>query len=381
MAEEKRPLKVFLCHAHSDKDKVRELYLRLKRDGIDAWLDKEKLVAGQDWEHEIRKAVRESDIVVVCHSKQFNQKGYRQKEVKTALEEADLLPKGEIFIIPARLEVCDVLDDLKRWHWVDLFDENGYENLMRALRLQADRIGATLQVKRSWLPKITSPRSKPAKSIEENKLETLKIRTDKVRNEIPDEPPSDNFPEGWDDEWQPSFKSETTKADEERENNENEKQKKKQGELERALKKIDKDQKRRLQKIEWQYRWETFVDDIRYQLKLLRINFKLILIVLIGLAVIIPLLIDLSNKIPELAQTLNNTPTPTITFTTQIIAPSKTVEPSQGSIETLNPSLSLTASFTPTATPLPTEITDVKGVKMELVSANDSDLFIWINMK
>jgi len=56
--EPKRPLKVFLCHAHADRDPVRALYTRLTKDGVDAWLDKEKLLPGQDWELEIRKAVR-----------------------------------------------------------------------------------------------------------------------------------------------------------------------------------------------------------------------------------------------------------------------------------------------------------------------------------
>ena len=59
MPESKRPLKVFLCHAHADRDPVRALYNRLTKDGADAWLDKEKLLPGQDWELEIRKAVRE----------------------------------------------------------------------------------------------------------------------------------------------------------------------------------------------------------------------------------------------------------------------------------------------------------------------------------
>ncbi|MBK8782858.1 MAG: toll/interleukin-1 receptor domain-containing protein [Anaerolineales bacterium] len=58
MPEPKRPLKVFLCHAHADRDPVRGLYTRLTKDGVDAWLDKEKLLPGQDWELEIRKAVR-----------------------------------------------------------------------------------------------------------------------------------------------------------------------------------------------------------------------------------------------------------------------------------------------------------------------------------
>ena len=156
MPEPKRPLKVFLCHAHADRDSVRGLYAHLTKDGVDVWLDKEKLLGGEDWEFEIRNAVRESDIVVVCHSRQFNQKGFRQKEVKIALEEADLLPKGEIFIIPVRLEECEVLDDLKRWHWVDLFEPDGYERLLRALRTRADKIGATIQIKKKWLPTVNT---------------------------------------------------------------------------------------------------------------------------------------------------------------------------------------------------------------------------------
>ena len=64
--EPKRSLKVFLCHAHADRGAVRGLYARLTtlvpgasagEDGVDAWLDKEKLLLGQDWELEIRKAV------------------------------------------------------------------------------------------------------------------------------------------------------------------------------------------------------------------------------------------------------------------------------------------------------------------------------------
>ena len=140
----KHPLKVFLCHAHADRDSVRGLYTRLTQDGVDAWLDKAKLLPGQDWELEIRKAVREADVVVVCLSKQFNQAGFRQKEVKWALDTAMEQPEGEIFIIPARLDECDILKSLGKLHCVDLFENDGYDSLKRALRARADKIGATI---------------------------------------------------------------------------------------------------------------------------------------------------------------------------------------------------------------------------------------------
>jgi LysM repeat protein len=83
-------------------------------------------------------------VVVVCLSKQFNQAGFRQKEVRLALDTAMEKPEGEIFIIPARLEECDTLESLRKWHWVDLFENDGYRKLLRTLRIRADKIGATL---------------------------------------------------------------------------------------------------------------------------------------------------------------------------------------------------------------------------------------------
>jgi hypothetical protein len=82
---------------------------------------------------EIHRAVREADVVV-CLSKQFNQAGFRQKEVRLALDTAMEQPEGEIFIIPVRLENYDMPDPLRRWHRVDLFEADGYKNLMRVLR-------------------------------------------------------------------------------------------------------------------------------------------------------------------------------------------------------------------------------------------------------
>ncbi len=66
---ESPPIRAFLCHSSGDKAAVRDLHLRLKADGFIPWLDEENLIAGQDWEREIRKAVRQSDTVIVCLSR------------------------------------------------------------------------------------------------------------------------------------------------------------------------------------------------------------------------------------------------------------------------------------------------------------------------
>ncbi|MBI3165717.1 MAG: TIR domain-containing protein [Anaerolineales bacterium] len=138
----KRPLKVFLCHASSDKPAVRILYKRLVDDKVNAWLDVENLVAGQNWQVAIPEAIRNSDVVVVCLSeKSINKEGYVQREIKFALDIADEKPEGTIFIIPARLENCKVPERLSLYHWVELFREDGYDKLMRALSARAEKIG------------------------------------------------------------------------------------------------------------------------------------------------------------------------------------------------------------------------------------------------
>lgn len=137
-----RKLRVFLCHSSADKASVRALYARLAKDGIDPWLDEEKLIAGQKWQEEIPAAVKASDAVVVCMSKSsIGKAGYVQKEIGFALDVAQEQPEGSIFLIPARLEECDVPNRLRDYHWVNLYEESGYARLMLALNARATALG------------------------------------------------------------------------------------------------------------------------------------------------------------------------------------------------------------------------------------------------
>ncbi len=130
-----RQVKVFLCHSSSDKSSVRALRRRLLDDGIQPWFDEEDILPGQDWDSAIHKAIRASDMVIVCLSMASVTKvGYLQKEIRSVLDVADEQPEGTIFLIPVRLEPCDVPERLRRWQWVDLFDDRGYLRLVKSLR-------------------------------------------------------------------------------------------------------------------------------------------------------------------------------------------------------------------------------------------------------
>jgi hypothetical protein len=138
-------MRVFLCHSSGDKAPVRALNKQLLQEGIDPWLDEEKLVGGEDWDLEIRKAVRSSHIVLACLSQaSITKRGFVQKEIKFALDVADEQPEGDIFLIPVKLEECELPKRLRRWHCINLFDEQGYERLMKAIRRRADSLGISI---------------------------------------------------------------------------------------------------------------------------------------------------------------------------------------------------------------------------------------------
>jgi TIR domain len=125
---------VFLCHASEDKPAVRELFRRLKSDGFSPWLDEEMIYPGDDWDLEIRRAIKRSNVVIVCLSeKSVDKRGYVNKEIKMSLDVADEMPEGKAFVIPLKLEGCEIPDRLSKWHW-EYFDERGYGKLVEQLR-------------------------------------------------------------------------------------------------------------------------------------------------------------------------------------------------------------------------------------------------------
>jgi len=131
LPERDRIPKVFLCHAKEDDGKVRGRYFRLRDLGLDPWYDKEKLVVGDRWEQEIIDAIENTDFFAICLSaKSVGKTGFIQRELKVAVKEYQRRPQQLAYLLPVRLEPCDVprlkLDDvttLSDLHWIDVFED------------------------------------------------------------------------------------------------------------------------------------------------------------------------------------------------------------------------------------------------------------------
>jgi hypothetical protein len=90
---------VFISYAREDYVAAGRLYEDLKRAGLTPWLDKESLIAGQNWKIAIKNAIKKSRYFIpIFSSNSVAKRGYVQKEFKYALEVLDEFPESEIFV-------------------------------------------------------------------------------------------------------------------------------------------------------------------------------------------------------------------------------------------------------------------------------------------
>jgi hypothetical protein len=74
-------------------------------------------------------------------SRSVRKEGYIQKEIKLALDIAEEKPEGTIFIIPVKLDSCELPLRLQNWQWVDWRNVDAYDRVLRALRARAAECG------------------------------------------------------------------------------------------------------------------------------------------------------------------------------------------------------------------------------------------------
>lgn len=134
-------IKIFLSYAKENANIALEIHSWLSGHGLDVWMDIKNLVPGQKWEAEIVQAIQTSDIFIACLSTNSVDKvGYVQAELRRALEVADLMPEGRIYLIPIRLDECEVPFKLRDFQWLNYFEADGKEKLLSAVQGRVNTI-------------------------------------------------------------------------------------------------------------------------------------------------------------------------------------------------------------------------------------------------
>jgi len=130
--------KVFISYAPEDQAIAKRLYNDLKNAGVELWFDEASLLPGQNWEFEIKRAIKESTFfLALISSKSISKKGFTQKELKVALDMLDEFPESDIFVIPVRIDDCKPINEkLQYLHWVDIFPsyDDGLQKILRVIK-------------------------------------------------------------------------------------------------------------------------------------------------------------------------------------------------------------------------------------------------------
>lgn len=127
---------IFISYAREDKDSALSIYNLLKEHDFSPWIDVINILPGQDWQLEIEKAIHNSSIFIACLSaNSVSKRGYVQAEFRKALKIVEMLPEGQVFIIPVRLNPCNVPIKFSHIQILDYFANDGPKKLIEAITI------------------------------------------------------------------------------------------------------------------------------------------------------------------------------------------------------------------------------------------------------
>ena len=144
MISEKKKLKVFLCHANADDKRAIKLYIYLLKHGVQPRRDKD-VKPGEVKETAINSMMNESDAILILLSQATTkEEGYMQKQIKYAMEKHKEKSERTIFLIPIKLEECEIpIGDLTKIQSVNWFEKKGPQYLMKALAQRSKQLGGS----------------------------------------------------------------------------------------------------------------------------------------------------------------------------------------------------------------------------------------------
>ena len=130
--------KVFISYAREDSKLAEKLFDFLISTGIYVpWLDKKNIFVGQNWEIEIKLALKKADFIFILFSKtSVKKRGFIQKEFKLALEYCEERLDTDIFIIPCKVDDCEIPEKFSKFQWVDFKTADYQEQILKALEKQ-----------------------------------------------------------------------------------------------------------------------------------------------------------------------------------------------------------------------------------------------------
>jgi len=121
-------------------------------------MDKKDLLPGQNWEVMINSTLRKADfIILLLSSRSLGKRGYVQKEFRIALDYLQEKLDSDVYIIPVKIDSCEVPDKLQKLHWVDYSIDDYLLRILDAINTQKAVYKESMPIKSQIRQKETNP--------------------------------------------------------------------------------------------------------------------------------------------------------------------------------------------------------------------------------
>lgn len=153
---------VFISYVSENRPIAIQIADVLRANGIDVWIDRDKLKAGQSWLDEIRKAISSGSYFIPVFSKEWNDREYSvaNDELLIAVEELRRRPYNQLWIIPVKANKCEIPEipvgasrTLNSIHHIDFSAvtlSQGYQALLEGLDIDSPVVPALESEDAGW---------------------------------------------------------------------------------------------------------------------------------------------------------------------------------------------------------------------------------------
>jgi TIR domain len=133
----------FISYVREDEKIIHYVVQVLEKNGVEVWLDKDKIYPGLRWKQAIRNAINEGAFFVAMFSKNWEQKErtYANEELVLAIEQLRQRPTDRAWFIPVRLDECKIPDrdigggeTISNIQYVDFPKDGWVKSLTRLLK-------------------------------------------------------------------------------------------------------------------------------------------------------------------------------------------------------------------------------------------------------
>jgi formylglycine-generating enzyme required for sulfatase activity len=133
--------RIYCSHSMDDRKQVDDLYRRLVDENFAPWIDRYEISSALEWEDKALTALRKSEFFLCLISQTTTRRssGFYRQELRTALDLCAGARRNDRFLIPVRLEECELPAEIADRQAINLYESDGFDRLLEALRAEMDR--------------------------------------------------------------------------------------------------------------------------------------------------------------------------------------------------------------------------------------------------